>query len=167
MKKINFFHKIGRNIKKIIDFLRNKSTKNEFQDSILSAEGDFATSIIKYDVSSKKLKNSISEKDYILTIIPITENSDNAQQLLQYCIDHPGKSILLTANPIISKKANYLSSISKKEPLSNVRTLQDARRIGGKLIISEFNTKVKNICVISKGREIFEGPYQLKIGDEI
>ena len=167
MKKINLISQIHRSIKKIINLFKNASTTQKVQKSTLSEENDFTASLVKYNIASKKFRDDFSEKDYTVTIIPITENSENVQQLLQYCIDHPGKYILLTANPTISKKAKYLSSISQKEPSSNVRTLQDARRIGGKLIISEFNTKNKNICVISRGREIFEGPYQLNIGDEV
>lgn len=167
MRKINLIHKIHRGIKKIINLFKNASTTHEVQEFSYSEKTNLTNSLIKYEVSSKNVMNIFSEKDYTFTIIPIFENSENIQQLLQYCIEHPGKFIFLTANPTISKKAKQLSSIPPKKNLSNVMTLQDVRRIGGKLIISEFNTKNKNICVISKGREIFEGPYQLNIGDEV
>jgi len=46
-------------------------------------------------------------------------------------------------------------------------TLFPARRIEGQLLISEFQTATRSICVCSNGREYEDGVRRLEIGDDV
>lgn len=165
MGKLNLIRKIRRGFEKIVRLFKHDSQKQTSQEAI-HVEQKY--SFIQYEIDSQKLMQLFADHHYTFTIVPVMQNSEKKEQLVQYCINNPNKFILVTANQTVCDKIKTLSTTSTPtHTTSKVKTLIDAKRIGGKLFISELNSRNRNICVISKGREYNEGSCQLNIGDDV
>lgn len=121
------------------------------------------------------------ENFYTVLIDEKLENPDEC--IIKYCADHKKNVVLLTADKAMALKArmygvktqyfkhNNSYTYSNAQPSAYTTpitsTLLTARRIGGKLFISDLNTDYRSVKVISKGIEHTEGVCELKIGDDV
>lgn len=101
--------------------------------------------------------------------------------IIQYCSENKEGITLLTSDKAMALKARmyevevrYLKQThiitnnrNQQSTNSKIRTLFPARRIGNQLLISEFQTDTRSICVCSNGLEYEDGVRELKIGDDV
>lgn len=100
--------------------------------------------------------------------------------IIKYCADNKDNVVLLTSDKTMDLKARsygikthffkHSNKSSATLGTSNgikIRTLYAARKVGSKLIISDFGNAYKSIRVISDGIEYNSGIVELKIGDDV
>lgn len=101
--------------------------------------------------------------------------------IIKYCADHKESVTLLTSDKTMALKARMYSvqvhyfkqttptvnSKALSPTNSKVMTLLSANRIGNKLLISNFQTDTRSICVYSDGLEYNDGIRELKVGDDV
>ena len=100
--------------------------------------------------------------------------------IIKYCADNRDDVVLLTSDKTMELKArtygvkthffkqeNNAPATPRPTLGTRINTLYATRRIGGKLLISDFGNQFKSIRVISSGIEYDSGIVKLKIGDEV
>jgi rRNA-processing protein FCF1 len=105
--------------------------------------------------------------------------------IIKYCADNKENVVLLTSDKTMALTArtfgvkthflkqtkNNTSSVKSNfihnKTGSRTNTLYAARRIGGKLFISDFTTPYRSILVLSNGIEYNDGVRELKVGDDV
>lgn len=103
--------------------------------------------------------------------------------IIKYCADNKNNVVLLTSDKTMELKARtfgvktHFFKQTKNAPATTTRhaynsttrgsTLYAARRVGGKLFISDFGNEFKSLRVISNGIEYNSGVAELKIGDDV
>lgn len=115
-----------------------------------------------------------SPEDYINIHIDGTVGI-NDDCIIKYCADNKGNVVLLTSDKWMTLKARsfgvethfYPRPEKPKHKGARIITLVPTRKVGKKLFISNFNTPIMSITVISKGKKFNQGTYELKIGDEV
>jgi len=161
---------------------------------LLSKEKIILTSLTIKELSKLQRFKDIYGKDaeYILTMA--AENPDNFESVLidetldtpdnciiKYCADNKENVILLTSDKEMavtargySIKVQYFkkskTQVNSKTTYTNnskIRTLIPAKRVGNKLLLSNFQTNTMSICVYSDGLEYNDGIRELKVGDDV
>lgn len=100
--------------------------------------------------------------------------------IIKYCADNKEKVTLLTADKTMAINARmygvnaeyfkhtYNSNTNTNQPAnSKISTLIPAKRIGSKLLISNFHTNTLSICIQSNGKKYNDGIRELHVGDDV
>lgn len=104
--------------------------------------------------------------------------------IIKYCADNKENVVLLTSDKTMALtartfgvKTHFLkqtqnnsstkSNFTYNNNGSRANTLYAARRVGGKLFISDFTTPYRSILVLSNGIEYKDGVRELKVGDDV
>ncbi|MCI8654651.1 MAG: hypothetical protein HFJ48_02085 [Clostridia bacterium] len=126
--------------------------------------------------------NLAVEKYNSFETVLIDETLDTPDDcIIKYCADHKESVTLLTSDKTMALRARMYSVQVHyfKQPTltvnsntlstnnSKIMTLLSAKRIGNKLLISNFQTDTRSICVYSEGIEYNDGVRELKVGDDV
>lgn len=161
---------------------------------LLSKEKFILTSLTVKELSRLQKFKDIKGKDAAYILAMAAENPDNFESVLidetldtpdnciiKYCSDNKENVILLTSDkemPVTARgysiKVQYFkqskTQVNSKTAYTNnskIRTLIPAKRVGNKLLLSNFQTNTMSICVYSDGLEYSAGIRELKVGDDV
>lgn len=137
--------------------------KNELYNINLSLFNDIIDETrIKLKNTNNEYENLRKQYDDIMDKFPklqlIFEDAIPLELNKQECI-------MLRKLIQLGLKMNELEKYSLNN--SKIMTLLSANRIGNKLLISNFQTDTRSICVCSEGLEYNNGIRELKVGDDV
>lgn len=123
------------------------------------------------------LSEAVEKKDKFETVL-IDETLDTKDDcIVKYCADNKEYVTLLTSDKemalnarMYGVKTEYLKQNKDRNNSQNdkkIMTLYPANKIAGNLLISNFQTDNRSICVYSHGKQYNDGICVLKIGDDV
>lgn len=104
--------------------------------------------------------------------------------IVKYCVENKHRVTLLTADKNMAldareksvnveffrkgyKEFKTIQKVEQEIQKSDIRTLNPARKVGDKLLITEMQGIKRDIRVWSAGQELVDGIVQLKVGDDV